>query len=197
MIKRKKIDFKNYPDTSTPLSAETFNEMQNNIEDAIETAEGETQKVADRVEKLEKRKTNMTIYTNAEQSYSHTGENKYLQEPLRFQASRGNPNDKLTFEKNGIKIGKGINHINVKGIVTFIHSESDGRPVYLYIRKNGNISSTQIMYMQTTQPYCMSIFKDYIEVKEGDLIQLYVAMDNANFKTNRDTDNQLTVEVVD
>lgn len=139
----------------------------------------------------------MIIYTTSEQSYSHTGNNIYLQEPLRFQGSRGNSGDKLTFETNGIKIGAGINHINVKGIVTFIHSESDGRPVYLYIRKNGNISSTQIMYMQTTQPYTMAIFKDYIEVEEGDLIQLYVAMDNANFKTAGNTDNQLTVEVVD
>ena len=150
-----------------------------------------------KVEELEKRKTNMIIYTTSEQSYSHTGNNIYLQEPLRFQGSRGNSGDKLTFETNGIKIGAGINHINVKGIVTFIHSESDGRPVYLYIRKNGNISSTQIMYMQTTQPYTMAIFKDYIEVEEGDLIQLYVAMDNANFKTAGNTDNQLTVEVVD
>ena len=150
-----------------------------------------------RIKELEKRKTNMTVYTTAEQSYSHTGSNIYLQEPLRFQASRGNPGDKLTFETNGIKIGAGINHINVKGIVTFTHSESDGRPVYLYIRKNGNISSTQIMYMQTTQPYTMAIFKDYIEVQEGDLIQLYVAMDNANFKTAGNIDNQLTVEVVD
>lgn len=150
-----------------------------------------------KVEELEKRKTNMIIYTTSEQSYSHTGNNIYLQEPLRFQGSRGNSGDKLTFETNGIKIGAGINHINVKGIVTFIHSESDGRPVYLYIRKNGNISSTQIMYMQTTQPYTMAIFKDYIEVEEGDLIQLYVAMDNANFKTAENTDNQLTVEVVD
>ena len=146
-----------------------------------------------KVEELEKRKTNMIIYTTSEQSYSHTGNNIYLQEPLRFQGSRGNSGDKLTFETNGIKIGAGINHINVKGIVTFIHSESDGRPVYLYIRKNGNISSTQIMYMQTTQPYTMAIFKDYIEVEEGDLIQLYVAMDNANFKTAGNTDNQLTV----
>lgn len=150
-----------------------------------------------KVEELEKRKTNMIIYTTSEQSYSHTGNNIYLQEPLRFQGSRGNSGDKLTFETNGIKIGAGINHINVKGIVTFIHSESDGRPVYLYIRKNGNISSTQIMYIQTTQPYTMAIFKDYIEVEEGDLIQLYVAMDNANFKTAGNTDNQLTVEVVD
>lgn len=150
-----------------------------------------------KVEELEKRKTNMIIYTTSEQSYSHTGNNIYLQELLRFQGSRGNPGDKLTFETNGIKIGAGINHINVKGIVTFIHSESDGRTVYLYIRKNGNISSTQIMYMQTTQPYSITIFKDYIEVKEGDLIQLYVAMDNANFKTAGNTDNQLTVEVVD
>lgn len=73
-----------------------------------------------KVEELEKRKTNMIIYTTSEQSYSHTGNNIYLQEPLRFQGSRGNSGDKLTFETNGIKIGAGINHINVKGIVTFI-----------------------------------------------------------------------------
>lgn len=150
-----------------------------------------------KVEELEKGKTNMTIYTTSEQSYSHTGGNIYLQEPLRFQARRGNPSDKLTFETNGIKIGAGINHINVKGIITFTHSESDGRPIYLYIRKNGVIVSTQVMYMQTTQPYSITIFKDYIEVEEGDLIQLYVAMDNSNFITSGSTDNQLTVEVVD
>ena len=154
-------------------------------------------KVLELEDKIKLMQTNMTIYTTTEQSYSHTKGNIYLQEPLRFQASRGNPSDKLTFEQNGIKIGAGINHINVKGIVTFTHSESDGRPVYLYIRKNGNISSTQIMYMQTTQPYSITIFKDYIEVKENDLIQLYVAMDNANFRTSKDTENQLIVEVVD
>lgn len=160
-------------------------------------SEPEIFKLKKKVEELEKGKTNMTIYTTSEQSYSHTGGNIYLQEPLRFQASRGNPSDKLTFETNGIKIGAGINHINVKGIITFTHSESDGIPVYLYIRKNGVIVSTQVMYMQTTQPYSITIFKDYIEVEEGDLIQLYVAMDNSNFKTSGSTDNQLTVEVVD
>lgn len=160
-------------------------------------SEPEIFKLKKKVEELEKGKTNMTIYTTSKQSYSHTGDNIYLQEPLRFQASRGNPSDKLTFETNGIKIGAGINHINVKGIITFTHSESDGRPVYLYIRKNGVIVSTQVMYMQTTQPYSITIFKDYIEVEEGDLIQLYVAMDNANFTTSGSTDNQLTVEVVD
>lgn len=160
-------------------------------------SEPEIFKLKKKVEELEKGKTNMTIYTTSEQSYSHTGGNIYLQEPLRFQASRGNPSDKLTFETNGIKIGAGINHINVKGIITFTHSESDGRTVYLYIRKNGVIVSTQVMYMQTTQLYSITIFKDYIEVEEGDLIQLYVAMDNSNFKTSGSTDNQLTVEVVD
>lgn len=150
-----------------------------------------------KIEELEKIKTNMTIYSNTEQSYSHTGGNIYLQEPLRFQGSRGNPRDKLTFVTNGIKIGAGINHINVKGIVTFKHSESDGRSVFLYIRKNGAVITTQIMYMPTIQSYTMSIYKDYIPVQEGDLIQLYVAMDNANFKTSGSTDNQLTVEVVD
>lgn len=154
-------------------------------------------KILELEKEIEKNRVNMTIYINKEQSYSHTGNNIYLQEPIKFNASRGKSGDKLTFETNGIKIGSGIKHINVKGIITFIHSESDGRHLYLYIRKNGNISSTQIMYMQTTQPYCISIFKDYMEVKEGDLIQLYVAIDNANFKTSGSTDNQLTVEIVD
>ena len=30
-----RIDFKDLPDTSTPLNAETFNTLQNNIESAI------------------------------------------------------------------------------------------------------------------------------------------------------------------
>lgn len=33
----RKIDFKNYPNTSTPLSAETFNLLQNNIELTLNT----------------------------------------------------------------------------------------------------------------------------------------------------------------
>lgn len=92
-------------------------------------------KILELEKEIEKNRVNMTIYTNKEQSYSHTGNNIYLQEPIKFNASRGKSGDKLTFETNGIKIGSGIKHINVKGIITFIHSESDGRPLYLYIRK--------------------------------------------------------------
>lgn len=103
-----------------------------------------------KIEELEKIKTNMTIYTTSEQSYIHTAGDIYLQEPLRFQASRGNPNNKLTFEQNGIKIGAGINHINVKGLVTFMHSESDGRPVYLYIRK-------MVIYLQHKSCTCKQL----------------------------------------
>ena len=183
-IELNRIGWEDAPSEQTPIDSGNLKQMENNAEDGINAL-------------FELLTTNMTIYSNTEQSYSHTGGNIYLQEPLRFQKSRGNPRDKLTFVTNGIKIGAGINHINIKGIITFIHLEVDGRPVYLYIRKNGAIISTQIMYMQTTQPYNISIFTDYIEVQEGDLIQLYVAMDNANFKTVGNTDNQLTVEVVD
>lgn len=183
-IEINRIGWEDAPSEQTPIDSGNLKQMENNSEDGINAL-------------FELLTTNMTIYSNTEQSYSHTGSNIYLQEPLRFQNSRGKPRDKLTFVTNGIKIGAGINHINVKGIVTFRHSESDGRPVYLYIRKNGSIISTQIMYMQTMQPYSITIFTDYIEVQEGDLIQLYVAMDNANFKTAANTDNQLTVQVVD
>lgn len=183
-IEINRIGWEDAPSEQTPIDSGNLKQMENNSEDGINAL-------------FELLTTNMTIYSNTEQSYSHTGGNIYLQEPLRFQHSKGNPRDKLMFENNGIKIGAGINHINVKGIVTFKHSESDGRSVFLYIRKNGSIITTQIMHMPTTQSYTMSIFIDYIAVQEGDLIQLYVAMDNANFKTDGNTDTQLTVQVVD
>lgn len=147
---------------------------------------------------IEKARTNMSIYTTSEQQYSHTGNNIYLQEPLRFQGSRGKTNDKLTFENNGIKIGAGINHINIKASVGIAHSENDGRAVFLYVRKNGVTFSTYINRMrEANQTYHMTVYVDYMSVEEGDLIQLYVAMDNSNFKTDGGTTNQMTVQVVD
>ena len=51
--------------------------------------------------------------------------------------------------------------------------------------------------MKNMNPYIITTYKDYVEVKEGDLVQLYVAIDNANFKTVGNTETQLTVQVVD
>ena len=42
-----KINFKNLPDTSTPLNASTLNQMQDNIENAIEDAEDTIPTVVD------------------------------------------------------------------------------------------------------------------------------------------------------
>lgn len=144
---------------------------------------------------------NMTLYTNVETSYSHTGSSVYLQEPVKFQASRDNSRGMLTTEKNGIKIGKGIHHINVKGIITALHSESDGRELFIYIRKNDKIFSENAQYMSASQKRnTVDTFINYLEVEEGDLVQLYVAMDNANFKiegVNYAAMTQLSVEVVD
>ena len=50
------------------------------------------------------------------------------------------------------------------------------------------------------EAYNMSTFYNYMEVKEGDLIQLYIALDNANFTIkglNKISATQLYVEVVD
>nr|DAJ93301.1 MAG TPA: hypothetical protein [Caudoviricetes sp.] len=150
---------------------------------------------------LEKIKTNMTIETNADRNYSHTGGNQYLQEPIQFQISRGNANEKLTFVTNGIKIGAGINHINVKGTVSVLHKESDGRNAFIYIRKNGTkMTEIQHRLQNMNEAYNMSTFYNYMEVKEGDLIQLYIALDNANFTIkglNKISATQLYVEVVD
>ena len=143
----------------------------------------------------------MTLYTNVETSYSHTAGSMYLQEPVKFQAVRDDSRGMLTSEKNGIKIGKGIHHVNVRGIITALHSENDGRELFIYIRKNNKIYSENIQYMPNSQKRnTVDTFINYLEVAEGDLIQLYVAMDNANFKiegVNYAAITQLSVEVVD
>lgn len=158
-------------------------------------------KLKKKVEELEKGKTNMTIETNADRNYSHTGGNQYLQEPIQFQISRGNANEKLTLATNGIKIGAGINHINVKGTVSVLHKESDGRNAFIYIRKNGTkMTEVQHRLQNMNEAYNMFTFYNYMEVKEGDLIQLYIALDNANFTIkgiNKISETQLSVEVVD
>lgn len=60
-----KIIFKNYPDTSTPLSAETFNQMQENIEE-------EFTNILSRLEELENRKVTELYYIDSPEYLSAT-----------------------------------------------------------------------------------------------------------------------------
>lgn len=153
-------------------------------------------KILELKEIIKKMQTNMTLYENKEISYSHTGDNKYLKEPIRFSQSRGN-GEGLTFQNNAIRIGAGIKHINIKGIANLKHSETDGRSGYIYIFLNSNQICGNCTEMKNMNPYIIMTYKDYVEVKEGDLVQLYVAIDNSNFKTVGNVDTQLTVQVVD
>lgn len=153
-------------------------------------------KILELEEIIKKMQTNMALYENKEISYSHTGDNRYLKEPIRFSQSRGNGAG-LTFKNNAIEIGAGIKHINIKGIANLKHSESDGRIGFLYIFLNGAQICGNCTEMKNMNPYIITTYKDYVEVKEGDLVQLYVAIDNANFKTVGNTETQLTVQVVD
>ena len=66
------------------------------------------------------------------------------------------------------------------------HKEADGRNVFIYIRKNkAMMTQAQHRMQNMDEVYDVVTFYDYMEVKEGDLIQLYIAIDNANFTSKR------------
>lgn len=187
-IELDRIGWQDEPSEETPIDSGNLKQMENNTEKAI----NELFKLAT---------TNMTIETTADKAYSHTGGSQYLQEAIQFQKSRGNANEILTFEQNGIKIGPGIKHIDVKGSASMFHKEADGRNVFIYIRKNkAMMTQAQHRMQNMDEVYDVVTFYDYMEVKEGDLIQLYIAIDNANFTVkglNGVGVTQLSVKVVD
>lgn len=151
---------------------------------------------------LKKCRSYMTRYLTASYGFSHTGDNKYLQEPIKLNATIDNSNGYLEEAENGaVKIKEGVHHINVKGCFVANHTINNHASFNLYIRKNGNIVSR--IYVDsdyTNTSGNLVIFADYIEVEEGDNIQLYFACDNENgniFGRDDAIITQMTVQVVD
>lgn len=96
-------------------------------------------KVLELEDKIKLMQTNMTLYHNTNHVYNHTGSNATLEEPIIFDYSSGNPGDLLSKQNWGIKIGAGVNHINVKAYsVIRLDSSQQNSDVYITIRKNGN-----------------------------------------------------------
>lgn len=129
---------------------------------------------------IKKSKSNMTRYLNGNASYSHRGDNIYLQEPVNLQNIINNSNGFLEAADNGaIKINSDVKHINAKAILAITHDLYDDATIYLYIRKNGKtVTQVQSNVHGKTLTESITTFIDYLEVTEGDLIQLYIACDN-------------------
>lgn len=146
--------------------------------------------------------SNIIRYLSANWEYYHTGSEQYLQEPVKLDKVINNGNGYLEAGDNySVIIKSGVHHIDVKGIISISHTINEHAGIFLYIRKNGNIISKtneDADYKNTTNS--ISIFADYMEVTEGDKIQLYFACDNERGTingNNSEINAQMSVRVVD
>ncbi len=151
---------------------------------------------------LEKRKANMTIFNAETHTYNHTGGNAYLEEPLVLSKCYDNSNGYLEYITNGIKIGAGVKHINVKAnALVRLAQNNQSTDIYITIRKNEEKFAESNFFQQGLGPGSYSLYSEYMEVQEGDIIQLFLAGSNADINvldgggSLRQT--QLTVEVAD
>lgn len=134
--------------------------------------------------------------------YSHTGSNQYLQEPVKLDNVIDNGNGYLESESDySIQIGAGVHHVNVKGSIRLSHEEINHASLHAYIRKN-NITVSNLYedadYLNTYN--AITIFRDCLDVEEGDKIQLYFACDNETGTITGKNDypiTQLSVQVID
>lgn len=158
-------------------------------------------KVLELEDKIKLMQTNMTIFYGTNHVYNHTGGNANLEEPILLDQYYGNHGDYLTYENNGIKIGPGIKHINIlANAVARLDNSGQAGDTYVTIRKNGQKIAESSFFNNGFAPFTHNLFANYIEVKEGDLIQLYIAGSNIDINIVNDSTNkqtQLYVQVVD
>lgn len=158
-------------------------------------------KILDLEKEIRKIKANMTIYYGTNHVYNHTGDNVNLEEPILLDQHYGNGGDYLTYYNQGIRIGKNVNHVNIKANALIrLNQNNQSTDIYVSIRKNGQKLTEGNFYQSGFGPFTYHIFANYIEVVEGDVIQLYIAGTNADINIMNDSTNkqtQLAVEVAD
>lgn len=165
-----KIDFVN--NNAPYLSAETLNQMQDNIEEAISP----NIITAGLVSNVKLTTTNNTKL------------------PL---SARANVGDKLTISNGGIKIGAGVTYVKVSGQVYVDTSGGAGIKKGI-IYKNNNQVATDGLNGSANAYTTIAIPTFLLQVAENDIIYLYGAgYVNDNFAGNdSNMYNRLTVEVI-
>ncbi len=159
-------------------------------------------KILEIEKRIDKMKTNMTLYNKNSHTYNHTGSNANLEEPIVFDYSSGNPGNLLSKQNLGIKIGAEVHHINVKANALIrLALSNQSTDIYVTIRKNGEKLSEGNFFQSGQGPWTYHIYSEYLEVQENDLIELWLAGSNADINVLDGGENlrqtQLTVEVVD
>lgn len=159
-------------------------------------------KILELKKQIEKMKANMTLYHKSSHTYNHTGSNANLEEPIVFDFNVDNSHGLLFKQNYGIKIGKGVNHINVKAnALVRLALANQSTDIYITIRKNAEKMSEGNFFQSGQGPWTYHIYSEYLEVQEGDLIELWLAGSNADINILDGGEylrqTQLTVEVLD
>lgn len=141
----------NFINGETPINDTNLNQMQDNIETAINT------------------ENIMTAKLSAEVAFESG--NTGGQIVLDSSVSKG---DKLTLTDGSIKIGEGISYILVSGGAKIQNDNESSWAYYnLYIYKNSSIvASSRIGYLEAGKVSGCSVSPSLVEVKENDVISL-------------------------
>lgn len=184
-IELNRIGWEDAPSEQTPLDSGNLKQMEQNTEDAINELD-------------DKKTANMTTYYGKGQVYSHGA--SVSAERIWMDKYVGDGKGYLTKGVDGVLIEAGVNHVNIKAMATVrLNSANQAGDVQVSIRKNGTILAIANFFHSGFGPFSYAPFSNYVEVKEGDLIQLYIegandlnVIDDPNFRYT-----QLYVEVVD
>ena len=156
-----KIEFKNLPDRSTPISAEMLNQLQNNIEDEIKY-----------------RASCMTAYYSG-YSWSATIA-AYGTSKINLNASVNNTSQ-LTLTDGGIKIGAGISKIRISGQCAVYRGTTGGYGIRIY-KNNDVVASADENFTDWTISTFV-VANRIIEVSENDMIYLYIKSNSSSQST--------------
>ena len=173
----KKIEFKNLPDTTTPINATNLNKLQTNVENAVSEAV----------------QSNIITANLAEETPLSTTSSTKV--PLVATVNVG---DKLSITDGGIVIGTGVKNIKVYANARF-DTTAEGNILTLYIKNNG----TNYMYANAIAKgnrESLSLTPRVINVNDGDVITLE-AQNGSSTESRLAYANRLatyvTVEVID
>lgn len=189
-----KIDFKNLPDTTTPLSADNMNAIQDNAEEAINNVDA----------KVDLSTNAITISLSSDYSANITSAYTRIKIPFNNQVLKiGN---KLTFDStnNQITIGAGVHHIEVSAMAVLKNGSSSLGDRYLYVSKNDSSSTMAQCYYQnafaTNYNYPVVVVPIIVSVEENDIIYASVSSGNVETLNVRGTSmgrTYLTIRVID
>ena len=160
-----KINFKNLPSTETPLNAENLNQLQTNVEDAIEEI---------------KQKSFLKISLSTDNiDISSTSSYESIILPINLISSRGSKISVFSQgDDNFAFINQGVSYVKVSAQVVF--QENSINNLYgLQIKKNGSGIVESYESKNANGYYTMNIPDSIIPVQQGDVISLNMYFSNA------------------